>query len=128
MRIEHVALWTPDIERLRAFYERWFGAVANARYESARVLGFASYFLAFPDGGARLELMQLPELAPAAPVPAMGYAHLAIAVGSRERVDALVEAARSAGVRIRSEARVTGDGYYEAVIDDPDGNQVEVTA
>ncbi len=128
MHIEHVALWTRDIERLRDFYGRWFGAEPNDRYESARVTGFASYFLTFPDGGARLELMQLPELSPAAPVPAMGYAHLAIRVGSRERVDALVESARSAGVRIRSEARLTGDGYYEAVLDDPDGNQVEVTA
>jgi len=128
MRIEHVALWTPDIERLRDFYARWFGAVANARYESQRVRGFASYFLTFPQGGARLELMQLPELSPAAPVPAMGYAHIAISLGSRDGVDALVESARAAGVAVRSEARMTGDGYYEAVLDDPDGNQVEVTA
>lgn len=127
MQIEHVALWTPDIERLRAFYERWFGAVANARYESARVRGFASFFLTFPVGGTRLEVMQLPELSPAAPVPALGYAHIAISVGSREGVDALVAAVRAAGGVIRSEARMTGDGYYEAVIDDPDGNQVEVT-
>ena len=30
MRIEHVALWTRDVERLRAFYERYFGATAGA--------------------------------------------------------------------------------------------------
>ena len=60
--------------------------------------------------------------------PALGYAHLAISVGSREQVDALVARARAAGVTIRSEARMTGDGYYEAVIEDPDGNPVEVTA
>lgn len=128
MHIEHVALWTSDIERSREFYGRWFGAVANARYESQRVRGFASYFLTFPQGGARLEVMQLPELSAAAPVPALGYAHIAVTVGSRDAVDALVAAARAAGVTIRSEARTTGDGYYEAVIDDPDGNQVEVTA
>jgi lactoylglutathione lyase len=127
MRVEHVALWTPDIERLRDFYAQWFGAVANARYESTRVRGFASYFLTFPHGGSRLEVMQLPGLSPAAPVPAMGYAHLAISVGSREQVDALVASARAAGVVIRSEARTTGDGYYEAVIDDPDGNFIEIT-
>jgi lactoylglutathione lyase len=48
-------------------------------------------------------------------------------VGSREAVDALVDRARAAGVPSRSVARTTGDGYYEAVLDDPDGNPVEVT-
>ncbi|MCC6929868.1 MAG: VOC family protein [Gemmatimonadaceae bacterium] len=128
MKIEHVALWTHDLEQSRAFYQTLFGAVANERYESARVRGFASYFLTIPGGETRLELMQLPQLSPMALPPALGYAHLAISVGSREKVDALVELARSAGVPIRSEARVTGDGYYEAVLEDPDGNPVEVTA
>lgn len=127
MKIEHVALWTRDIEPLREFYVRWFGARANARYESASTPGFASYFLTFPEGGARLELMELPELHPLAPVHALGYAHLAISLGSRDAVDALVARMHEAGVRIRSDARLTGDGYYEAVIDDPDGNPVEVT-
>ncbi|MBK8060453.1 MAG: VOC family protein [Gemmatimonadetes bacterium] len=128
MKIEHVALWTHDIDQSRAFYQAYFEAEANERYESARVRGFASYFLTFPGGETRLELMQLPQLSPMALPPALGYAHLAISVGSREQVDALVERARAAGVTIRSEARMTGDGYYEAVIDDPDGNPVEVTA
>ena len=128
MKIEHVALWTHDIEQSRAFYQEFFDATANERYESARVRGFASYFLAFPGGETRLELMQLPQLSPMALPPALGYAHLAISVGSREKVDALVELARAAGVPIRSEARMTGDGYYEAVLEDPDGNPVEVTA
>lgn len=127
MKIEHFALWTHDIEQSRAFYQEFFDATANERYESARVRGFASYFLSFPDGGARLELMQLPSLSPLALPPALGYAHLAISVGSREKVDALVELARAAGVTIQSEARLTGDGYYEAVVLDPDGNPVEVT-
>ncbi len=127
MRIEHLALWTPDIERLRTFYEQAFGATANARYESRTTSGFASYFLTFPGGGPRLELMQLPALAPLAPAPALGYAHMAVSVGSRDAVDALVARLRGDGVHVRSEARLTGDGYYEAVIDDPDGNPVEVT-
>ncbi len=127
MRIEHVALWTPDIERLRGFYERAFGATANARYESRSTAGFASHFLGFPDGGARLELMQLPVLEPAPHHPACGYAHIAISVGSREQVDAITDALRRDGVPIRSAPRLTGDGYYEAVVEDPDGNQIEIT-
>ena len=127
MRIEHAALWTRDLERLRAFYERHFDARAGARYASATRSGFVSYFLSFPSGGARIELMALPELQDASAAPAVGYAHLALSVGSREAVDALAARLREAGVRISSGPRETGDGYYEAVIEDPDGNSVEIT-
>lgn len=44
--LEHVALWTPDLERSRAFYERYFGGHANARYANTRT-GLASYFETF---------------------------------------------------------------------------------
>ena len=128
MRIEHAALWTRDLERLRAFYERYFDAQAGARYASATRSGFVSYFLRFPSGGARLELMALPELQDAAAGPAVGYAHLALAVGSCEAVDALTERLRADGVRVLAGPRRTGDGYYEAVVEDPDGNALEITA
>ena len=128
MRIEHAALWTRDLERLRAFYERHFDARAGARYASATRSGFVSCFLSFPSGGARLELMALPELQDAPAAPTVGYAHLALSVGSREAVDALAARLREAGVRISSGPRVTGDGYYEAVVEDPDGNALEITA
>ena len=32
MKIDHIALYTADLERARAFYERHFGATANDRY------------------------------------------------------------------------------------------------
>lgn len=131
MRIDHLALWTRDrdsLERLRAFYADHFGATANALYESANRPGFASYFLAFPGGGARLELMTAPGLAAAPAGEAAGYAHLALSVGSRAAVDALVARLAAAGVPAESGPRVTGDGCYEAVVRDPDGNAVEVTA
>jgi len=35
---------------------------------------------------------------------------------------------RADGVHIRSEPRQTGDGYFEAVVEDPDGNSVEIIA
>jgi lactoylglutathione lyase len=132
VRIEHVALWTRDqasLERLRAFYADYFGAHAGARYESARRPGFVSYFLTFPDGGARLELMTVPGLAPRAPGgEALGVAHLAVALDSRGAVDALAARMRGDGVLVESGPRLTGDGYYEAVVRDPDGNTVEITA
>ena len=135
-RIAHVALWTSDVERLerlRAFYERHFGARAGALYRSARQPGFASYFLDF-GSGAQLELMALPAGAATAPepvgarTPRTGYAHLAFALGSTAAVDALTAQLDAAGIHVLSRPRWTGDGYYESVVADPDGNVVELTA
>jgi lactoylglutathione lyase len=126
MRIEHLALWTPDLERLRAFYERYFGAQAGARYENP-AKQFSSYFLSFQAGGARVEIMQRPALREAPEQPASGYAHLALAVGSEAAVDALAAQLQADGYPVIDGPRRTGDGYYEAVVLDPDGNRIEIT-
>jgi lactoylglutathione lyase len=128
VRVDHVALWTRDLERLREFYERYFGARAGAQYRSATRPGFASYFLTFPDGGGRLELMTRPDAEAPAASRGFGYAHVAVAVGSPADVEALTARMRSDGVRVLSGPRRTGDGYFEAVVEDPDGNEVEVVA
>lgn len=70
MRIEHVAVWTPNLERLRAFYATWFGATAGPKYVNPGK-GFESYFLSFA-GGPRLELMT--RAGAATPPPALFYA------------------------------------------------------
>lgn len=126
-RISHVALWTHDIERLADFYARHFGAAVGERYVNA-ARGFASRFLTFADG-ARLELMSS-----AQPLPAnepgserMGLAHLALSVGSERCVDDLTGELRSAGCTVVGGPRRTGDGYYESVVLDPDGNRIEIT-
>ena len=128
MNVDHLALWTRDLEGLRDFYARHFGAESNARYESRNTPGLRTYFLDFPSGGCRLELMQLPALADAAPAPALGWAHVALAVGGRGEVDALTARLAAAGVRVVSAPRVTGDGYYESVVADPEGNRIELVA
>jgi len=129
MHIEHVAIWTRDPERLRSFYETYFDAVAGPRYENPRKQ-FMSYFLSFRSG-ARLELMSVPTLRDdngGAKPPAIGYAHLAMTVGDESSVDALTERLRADGYRVLDGPRRTGDGYYESVIADPDGNHIEITA
>jgi lactoylglutathione lyase len=125
VRIEHVALWVRDLERMRGFYVDALGGRSGPEYVNPRT-GFRSYFVSF-DEGARIELMTgLPVSEPAA-APAFGYVHLALALGSRERVDALTAELRARGVRVTSEPRTTGDGYYESQVADPEGNRIELT-
>jgi lactoylglutathione lyase len=127
-RIAHVAFWTTDIERLTAFYGGFFGAQAGADYANA-AKGFESRFLTFADG-ARIELMRTRRLSPQPHDPGaerMGLTHLALALGSEQRVDECTQALRSAGFAVLDGPRRTGDGYYESVVLDPDGNRLELT-
>jgi lactoylglutathione lyase len=129
MMIEHVAIWTNQLEELREFYEAYFSALAGEKYTNEKK-GFESYFFTFPSGGTRLELMRVPTLSDSRTVtqaPHIGYVHLAISLGTQERVDALTSRLRSAGIIILDGPRYTGDGYYESVVLDPDGNRVEIT-
>jgi lactoylglutathione lyase len=127
-RIEHVALWTRDLERMREFYVDALDGRSGPLYEN-RLTRFRSYFIEF-DEGARLELMQRPTpdaVADAAPV-VLGYGHLAFRLGSRAAVDERVARLSSRGVTILRPPRQTGDGYYEAVVADPEANSVELMA
>ena len=126
MRIEHVALWARDLDALAEFYARWFGARVGPRYENPRK-GFASRFLEF-SGGARLEVMTRTGIDTRASQEQLGLAHIAIAVGDEAAVDALAAKFTGAGVAVIDGPRRTGDGYYECVVRDPEGNRVEIAA
>lgn len=128
MKIDHIAIWTIDLERVKCFYEKYFGAVAGEKYFNPSK-NFESYFLRFEDG-ARLEIMRKPEIHLSAHeviMECVGLAHLAISVGSKEKVDALTEQLRQDGFPIIGEPRTTGDGYYESVVLDPEKNRIEIT-
>ncbi len=129
MHIEHVAIWARDLERLKDFYCRYFGARAGAKYINPHKQ-FSSYFLCFASG-ARLELMHMasiPESKNDIERQFTGFVHLAFAVGSEQRVGALTDELRRAGLRVLDGPRRTGDGYYESVVLDPEGNRIEITA
>jgi lactoylglutathione lyase len=127
VKIAHVAIWTRDIERLREFYETHFEAKAGSKYVN-RARQFESYFLSF-ESGVRLEIMQMPSVVPRAETsgPPQGYAHLALSVGSEAEVDRLTRRLRDSGCPVLSYPRRTGDGCYESIIADPDGNPIEIT-
>jgi len=125
-RIEHLALWVRDLDAVAAFYARWFGARIGDRYENPRK-GFASRFLEFA-GGARLEIMTRADVGLRGNGEQLGFAHVAIVVGDETAVDTLAAAFGAAGVTLLDGPRRTGDGYYECVVSDPEGNRVEVTA
>jgi lactoylglutathione lyase len=129
MILEHAAIWTDDLDRLKDFYVTYFEAVANEKYSNPQK-EFESFFLSFKSG-ARLELMKMKG------VPAnlndtvhrqhMGIIHLAFGVDTVAEVDAKAKQLQEAGYSILSGPRKTGDGYYEFETLDPDNNRLEVT-
>lgn len=130
MKLEHVAIWTDDLEALKAYYQRYFGGIPNAKYTNEKK-GFQSYFLRF-QSGARLELMSMKSI-PANQNDTIqaqykGIIHIAFGVDSIREVDQKADQLRADGYPILSGPRKTGDGYYEFETLDPDNNRIEVTA
>jgi lactoylglutathione lyase len=129
MKFEHFALWCRNLELMRTFYMKYFKMSSNEKYENA-LKKYESYFLSFNEkSSTRLELMQRPDIIENNAVRGylMGYAHLAVSVGSIEKVDELTNVLRADGYLIVGEPRTTGDGYYESVVEDPEGNWIEIT-
>ena len=128
MKLDHVAIWAVDIEALRTFYEKYFEARSSGKYQNERKR-FTSYFLTFP-GGGRLELMSRPDIErlpdAAASREFIGYAHLGLEVGSVAAVDALTKRLQADGFRLLDGPRRTGDGYYESMVADPEGNRIVI--
>jgi lactoylglutathione lyase len=126
--IEHIALWTKNLERMKAFYEKYFQATAGSKYQNT-AKRFESYFLTFPTG-SRIELMCRLDITETKRSPGEqlhGYIHIAIACGSEQGVNELTERIRLDGYQLVDNPRYTGDGYYESVVLDPDGNRLELT-
>jgi lactoylglutathione lyase len=130
MTLEHVAIWTDNLEVLKEYYVRFFGGVSNEKYFNEKKQ-FESYFLTF-ESGARLEIMKMPNIPENANdciiAQHKGIIHLAFGVNTLEEVNQKAIELQNAGFKILSGPRFTGDGYYEFETLDPDNNRLEVTA
>lgn len=163
MKIEHIAIWVKDIDKVCEFYRKYFGGIVHPIYHNP-TKQFTSRFVTFDDG-ARLEIMHRPDIDHvwlvtrdrmfASPKPTrfgsaikickrifaaltsltfhveqsehLGYTHVSFSVGSKEEVDRLTKEMSSDGIQVIGQPRTTGDGYYESVVLDPEGNRVEIT-
>ncbi|PSU43444.1 glyoxalase [Photobacterium frigidiphilum] len=128
MKIEHIAIWTKDLEAMKSFYQTYFNATSNDKYVNSK--GFSSYFLSFNDG-ARIELMKMdsiPESKDDIYQQYTGLIHLAFSVGSEDKVNEMTARFKQDGFEILDGPRKTGDGYYESVVLDPEGNRLEITS
>jgi len=130
MALDHVAIWTNQLEILKGYYVKYFNGRANKKYTNKET-GFESYFISF-DSGSRLEIMQksgIPEnLNDRVTKQHHGLIHLSFGVENMEMVNRKSEEIANAGFRILRGPRKTGDGYYEFETLDPDNNRIEVAA
>jgi lactoylglutathione lyase len=128
MKIEHIAIWTADLERLKDYYRLYFQASSGEKYTNPHT-GFQSYFLTFASG-ARLEIMSMPTVG-ASPAgdqaQHLDLAHISFSVGSAGTVDELTRRLGEDGFPVLDGPRWTGDGYYESQVADHDGNRIEIT-
>jgi lactoylglutathione lyase len=126
MKIEHIAMYVCELELMKDFYCTYFNATAHEKYHNPKS-GLETYFLTFEEG-ARLELMTRPDMGEDHEgLWHLGYTHLAMSLGSKQAVDELTEQLVMNGCALVSPPRITGDGYYESCIKDPEGNQIELT-
>lgn len=130
MNIDHVAIWTTQLEKLKDYYIKYFNGRANKKYLN-KEKQFESYFVSF-DSGARLELMHMPgipeNLNDTVEKQHQGIIHLSFGMENMDMVDSKFNELTRDGYKILRSPRKTGDGYYEFETLDPDNNRIEVSA
>ena len=127
MHIGHIAIWTRDLEAMKLFYTRFFAGQSSKKYVNT-AKQFESYFISF-GSGASLELMHKPTIGNPGPAGEhAGITHIAFTLGSVQAVLDLTETLRAAGYTIAGKPRTTGDGFFESVVLDVEGNRIELVA
>ncbi len=130
MPIDHVAIWTSQLEKLKDYYVKYFNGLANKKYTNTE-RSFESYFVSF-ESGARIEIMQMPGIPENLNDPVgkqyQGIIHLSFGMENMELVNSKLIELKKDGYKILKGPRKTGDGYWEFETLDPDNNRIEVLA
>ena len=109
MILDHIAIRTRNIEKLKDFYVRFFEGTANPKYHNPKT-GLESYFITFGNG-SRIELMRQPgipaNLNDSEQMQYTGIIHLAFGVSSMEEVISKSEELGKAGYKILLFSRAT---------------------
>lgn len=126
MKIDHIAIYTHELENMKDFFVKYFNGTARDKYHNTKS-GFMSYFISFEDN-TRIEIMTRPELNLSDKEKiGVGYHHLSFSLGGRKKVDKLTSELSKDGYNVISGPRTTGDGYYESQISIIEGNIIEIT-
>jgi catechol 2,3-dioxygenase-like lactoylglutathione lyase family enzyme len=105
--LAHVALTTPDVDRMAAFYSRHMGLVLHEESVAGE-----HAFLGYGEGHHALELV----------AGASGLHHVALEVGDDGGHEAVAEAQRRRGIAVRE----LGDEAGTLEVVDPDGNVIRL--
>ena len=116
----HVALKCSDLERTAAFYERYAQMeMVHRREEEGVKVGWLA------DGTRPFCIVFLEDGAVGAPLGP--FAHLGVAVESRQRVDDLIAVAQTEGVTVKGPFDYPPPVGYGAFLLDPDGHTLELS-
>jgi len=128
IKIDHLAIWTKDLEKSKNFYVKYFNMDCSKKYHNP-TKNFTSYFLSCKERNVRIELMHRPDILEHIGKKGLtnGLTHFAISVGSKDAVRSLTERLRTDNFTIEGEPRTTGDGYFESIVLDTEGNLIEIT-
>ena len=116
MKIDHIALYSLDLEGMKDFFIRYFNGTSNDMYHNPKT-GLKTYIMSFEASDARLELMTRPEVMDEKEnIYRKGFMHLSFSVGYKEKVDGLTKVLNEDGYQVLKGPRTTGDGYYLPVV------------
>jgi catechol 2,3-dioxygenase-like lactoylglutathione lyase family enzyme len=86
MKIDHIAIWAHDLERLKDFYVKYFGMTCGEKYVNP-TKQYSSYFLSFEGAETRIEIMQRPDIVESVQKQSatLGITHFSIALDEQGR-------------------------------------------
>ena len=126
MKIAYVSMYVNDLEKMKEFFVKYFKATVTDKYENFQT-GYTYCYLKF-DEGSRLSLVSGSNIVDRPKQENLrGLNRFAIAVDSKETVQAITDQLANDGYQIVNGFRMNGYGEYESRILDPEGNEIEIT-